>query len=761
MRWIWLTIFLSLISCVPGEKTPSERGGDSAPFIPPPPPEDEEFIPNLPPTRNTGLGTPVNLPQGAPTPAPFTPDTYALTLSGNFQIETIPFDSEGRLEYDNAQLEPLRSAKIEIYNAETDELLDTSYVRNGFYSFSGIPANIVFLRLYAESEQPIISVKDNTNNKQVYQYETEIFELANGAISNFTINVGWNGSLFYANSGQPDNIGNTIEEGHPDFLGGYLKDSFSAPFAILNQYTKITDTLKSEIAAVQIAKTGSSLGGANTKFLNTPLDVYWSPKNVSTAGLLRDGKINKAHYNPINNSIYLNGKIDLNTDEWDVHLQTELYAYSFLNNHSRSDLYSLNFNEAAIMQPSQLFPHSFATILTAIINGKDIYTEAGGVRGQTINRKIDLEKSILINKEWYQAEGQRKLLWDMFDDVNEGIDYDSLALDKLIGVLIDPIFIQDSHPNNFYKFARVLQDNNLDKKVYLRRILAYYSYTPDYEIFGPEVNDSSLPNEYDEFNPMFEKFEDLLETTIVNTDIKAAQTLTVAKNNGNCELAGSEDYLKFYAIADTTRIQINRDDLITVEILKNGEIIWESSNDENETFSLSTFNNLNNFLNGNGDLEHNHYFIRARSHPGMTSATGTVQVRLYDANFGGAPSENITNQFQLYTIGFDPSRRVDVLSYNNNCHPHPTIERRRFKTAANKNVRINLEFDNKDLIEYKIIIDDEVMAEGDNSANENRSHIFTFDDPPNTDKYLEIQFTNPDNLFTDHGVVYELEYLAQ
>lgn len=756
MRIVLLTLCLWLTACIPGATPPGERGGDSSPTIPTEPGQEEtpEEI-QLPDVSYNPVGRQsVETTSNTANVFNYDPGSYSYTLSGVVSIETVGMDTEGKLKYDDTTLEPLRSGKIQLVDVQTDALVAETFVTDGAYQFLINERRLVYLRLIAESENPTIKVKDNIGGNQTYQYETDYFDLVNNPIRNFVINVGFNVSLFYANSHLTGSI-----PGDPDFLGGSIEDSFSAPFGILNNYYAMLTQVHT-----QMAQTGRiSQSALDQKTLN----IFWNPNNEASIGSISEGEIGKAHYNPLYPGIFLKGQVNVDTDEWDYYLQAKLLGYHILNDYSRREFYSMDYDENKILQPGQLFPHVFAQIFSAkyTTQAPNFYRESGGLNGQTLLREIDFNNNLLTNRDWYQFEGTRKFLWDLFDGINEGLDYSSLSDEAMFDVLLDPDFKQDSHPVNLYKFIHHLKENNPNDRIFIDHLGDYYHYEEDWGPYGPETTDADLPSSYSEFNPLLKPFpEILIDDGTLDSDPVAAglqpqpfNVLSINKNNGECSVVGSESYLRFYPISLQTKVELVRTDLITVEVLREGRVVWASSNNENETFLLDTPDAT---LSGNVEEDESpFYIIKARSHPGASANTATLSVRLH-TNHALSPLDNISNQFIVYTIGLDAVKTFSVPSYVNRCHDHATIGRYKFQSIPENNVRLFLRFNTQDEVEYKVLIDDEVVITNNTGGVRDQTHILNYNDTaPQTDRKMEIHVENKYNLFEDFSVNMELEYL--
>lgn len=748
MKWLSIVFILILCSCVPGKTPPSERGGDSSPFIPPPPQEEGGTdIPTPNVSYNPAGNTNIETVNNEPNVFQYNPGSFSYTVTGSISIETATMDSDGRFTYDDTNFVPLNSAKIQLWDAQTDSLVAETFVTNGTYSFFVDRRRIVYIRLLAESDNPKVRIKNNTNNNEVYYYETEYFDLINNPIKNFTINIGFNGSLFYANSHENDS-----SPGDVDFFGGSIEDSFSAPFGILNNYHAMISQLHSTIVS-----SGRSTSAA---LATKELDVFWSPMNKAEVGKVIDGKIGKAHYNPLYPGIFLKGEVDVDADEWDNYLQAKLLGYHFLKEYSRFELYTLEPDETQILQPTQHFGHIFAQIFaTNFVIGLPAgkYLESTGLNGQTVMTEIDFNDNMITDREWYTFEGGRKFFYDLFDNVNEGIDYSSLSIEELMETMLDPDFKQDSQPITMYKLIHHLKENNQSDEIFINNLSQYYSYKPVWGDYGPTANDSDLPLAYATNNPLY--FSSPSFIPVNESGPGVFTNITVSKNNGECGTVGSQAYIRFIPISLVTTVEFNKSDLMIVDILRKGQVIWSSINDENETFDLTTTDaTATQNINQNSPF----YVIRVRSHPNASANTATLGIKLH-TEYTGSPDENLANQFTPYSIGFDTTKTINVTAYNNNCSPLPTISRHRFNSVANNNVRINMRFLSDDPIDYKIIIDGEVVIDKNTNGQRNISEILYFNESvglPSPKRYMEIQVHSRYNLYRDFTVDFDLEYLA-
>ncbi|MGB5740215.1 MAG: hypothetical protein WBM54_12750, partial [Woeseia sp.] len=241
-----------------------------------------------------------------------------VTVSGKALYEFVPANPNCiGLSYATTEQRPIRGATMQIVDAATNAVIDTTVTDDvGNYSFTVAAAANVFLRVRAElkrSGSPSwdVEVRDNTANTAFPLDRRPLYVLDGSAFNsggsdqtrNLTATTGWGGT-------------------------SYTRPRAAAPFAVL-------DAIYSGMLLVLTADPAAT-------FL--PLDAYWSVNNSPTRGTSTDSDVNIANgelgtsfYRGDIDSLFLLGKENQDSEEFDSHVIVHEWGHYFEDVFSRSD----------------------------------------------------------------------------------------------------------------------------------------------------------------------------------------------------------------------------------------------------------------------------------------------------------------------------------------------------------------------------------------------------------------------------------------
>lgn len=355
-------------------------------------------------------------------------------LSGVVSYDRIPFASrigEG-LDYNNIQVLPVRGVRVELLDSNGIILSASKTDENGSYQFNRIPSNIdVQLRVLAEysvtTTEPIwnVEIKDNTH-----------IDLPTYAM------VGRLGC-----SGLEDSQRDLhAPSGWDVSAGAYAGARAAAPFAILDTIYKVVQ--------FQLA--------IDPRVRLPVLDIFWSENNNSSpgsfsAGDYAKGDIGSSQYLPDNRSLYILGDAAANADEYDEHVIAHEWGHYFEDAFSRYDSIGGSHSVSARLDKRLAFSEGLNNAFSAAVVGSSLYRDALALMGNEFN--FDVEDNP-VQGGWYVEGSIHSLLYDLYDDNNEGADSLSLGWQPIQAALVAPEFTEQASLSSIYSFAQVLKDQN-------------------------------------------------------------------------------------------------------------------------------------------------------------------------------------------------------------------------------------------------------------------------------------------------------------
>ncbi len=311
-----------------------------------------------------------------------------VTISGKATYERVPVTATG-LNYLAITTLPIRGAVVEVRNsAGSTVLYSSTTAEDGTYAVKAPFNTAVKVLVTAQlgtTTANLTKVVDNTNSNALYTlFVDKTIVGSNLTAVDFAATTGWDATS-----------------------GTYAAPRTAAPFAILDT---VYDARKLILSA-----------DATVKF--PALSVKWSKDN-STAS------IKTADFSPSEGSLYLRGKEDDDTDEFDDHVIAHQWGHYFEYNFSRSDSVGGPRDNVSILDERVAFSEGWANAFSGMATANAIYADTRGLKQQTVFR-MNLESDLV--SDTLQVDANRKfdgawnefsvqqILWDCFDGPVSGV----------------------------------------------------------------------------------------------------------------------------------------------------------------------------------------------------------------------------------------------------------------------------------------------------------------------------------------------------
>lgn len=336
-----------------------------------------------------GGGLPI-LPQisgPAPSTAPGgqvqTPQGYVL-LSGTATYESIP-NPAGALVYADAASKPIRGAVVDVLDSKGAVLASTQTNGQGGYA-TNVPADtmisvLVRAQLLRMGSAPNwdVSVRDNTRSDALYSLQTPSFSSGSAALTrDIHAPSGWNGSR-------------------------YSGIRTAAPFAVL-------DTVYA--AQVKVLEAAPNL-------VFPPLRIFWSGDNLPASGNLAMGQIGTTFFADSPSAgkvIYVLGKQDVDTDEFDASVVAHEWGHYYQASFSRDDSPGGSHAISERVDRRLAFSEGWGNAWSGIALGRSNYTDSVGI-GQSSGSALDLSAGPAAPQGWYREASIQTVLWNLHQQV--------------------------------------------------------------------------------------------------------------------------------------------------------------------------------------------------------------------------------------------------------------------------------------------------------------------------------------------------------
>ena len=309
--------------------------------------------------------------------------TGPVTLSGVVTYDAVP-NTSGALVYTSVAAKPVRGAVVEIVNAASTVIATTSTDDNGAYSASVPSASQVLVRVRAQATRSgsgpswDVSVRDNTQSDAIYSIESPLFNSGAAAVTrDVHAPSGWSGS-------------------------SYSGARAAAPFALLD--TIVTAQAK-VLAAAPVA-------------VFPPLRVFWSVNNLPARGDRVQGQIGTTSFVAgsgaagATRSIYVLGKEDVDTDEYDASVIAHEWGHYFQSAFSRDDSPGGSHSASQRVDRRLAFSEGWGNAWSGIALERANYTDAVG-SAQAQGTNLDLTTGPASSPGWFRESSVHSLLWQL------------------------------------------------------------------------------------------------------------------------------------------------------------------------------------------------------------------------------------------------------------------------------------------------------------------------------------------------------------
>jgi hypothetical protein len=343
------------------------------------------------------------------------------------------------LNYAAITQEPARGIVVEALDS-TGSILETTVAdASGQYSVTVNDNTDVQIRARAKLVETTVAtwdvtVRDNTNGDADYVLAGA---LTNSGTANSTRNLnapsGWGGA-------------------------SYTGTRAAAPFAIL-------DAIYDGLLAVNGATTGAT---------NFPdLQVFWSVDNRAVSGDIDDGEITSTSFTLILGvpTILLVGNENTDTDEYDRHVIIHEFGHYLENQIARTDSIGGPHAIGDRLDPRLALSEGFANAYSAIVENDPIYRDSGGAM-QASGFSINIENNTVTNEGWFSESSVHSILWDVFDDVDDGAD----TLNEDFSVIFDALsatdYVNSVAPATIFSFLDSFRNNTTINTTQLDALVA-------------------------------------------------------------------------------------------------------------------------------------------------------------------------------------------------------------------------------------------------------------------------------------------------
>ena len=376
-------------------------------------------------------------------------DSKDTKIIGTITYDRVPVavDNTGnaRLNYAKTYRGTGKYLLIKALDNQSQVLAQTTTNDKGEYTLSVPKDTPVKIRAYArmfKQDAWDLSVVDNTNLKAMYVIEGTLHDSGKSTTRrNLHAPSGWDGQRY---AGTRD----------------------AAPFAILDSINTIMQKVVS----------------ANPKIVFPQLNINWSVNNVSVGGNTDLGQIGTSSYTSDDGNLWILGDANSDTDEYDDHIIIHEWSHFFEDKFSRSDSIGGGHSSGDALDIRVAFGEGFANAMSAIATDNPIYFDTSGYN-QASGWYMNIESAPSENPGWFSEASIQRILYDLYDNNNEGSDSTSLGFRPIYNAMVD----KERHTKAFtsiFTFINALKSENSSQNSSIDQVVASERINTIHDAYG-------------------------------------------------------------------------------------------------------------------------------------------------------------------------------------------------------------------------------------------------------------------------------------
>ena len=324
-------------------------------------------------------------------------------IIGTITYDRVPvqIDAMGTaaLNYAATYRETAKNLVVKALDEQSEVVAKTTTNNKGEYTLY-VPKNTpVKIRVYARMLKKgtwDVAVVDNTNMKSMYTLEGGVYDSGETTTRrDLHAPSGWDGQ-------------------------SYSGTRSAAPFAILDSINTIMHKIVS----------------AKSDIVFPQLTINWSVNNVSVGGDTSLGQIGTSSYTSDNGEMWILGDANSDTDEYDDHIIIHEWTHFFEDKFSRSDSIGGGHSAGDTLDIRVAFGEGFANGMSAIATDNPIYFDTSGYN-QASGWNMNIESAPAENPGWFSEASVQRIMYDLYDSDNEGLDNITLGFKPILETMID------------------------------------------------------------------------------------------------------------------------------------------------------------------------------------------------------------------------------------------------------------------------------------------------------------------------------------
>ena len=366
------------------------------------------------------------------------------------------------LDYPNTVRRPARGLLVEVVDASTQATLGTTTSdTNGNYAVQAPTGINVLVRANAilspnsGNTVDVLQVVDNTQGDAGWALDSSAFITpATVVTKNLNASSGWNGTSYTATQ------------------------RTAGPYAILDTIYTAVQKIKAVDSAAVFPK----------------LSIHWSSNNIPASGNIAAGQIGSSYFSNSNNAVsgavvtrdlYILGKENIDTDEYDSHVIAHEFGHYLQNVFSRDDSIGGQHGGADDRLDMRVaFSEGWGYAWAAYVLNNPISTDVNS-QAQTRGSAIDVAAGESVNSGWFKEKSVQKIIYDIINSAAIGFEPVWTALKT--GIKATPAL------TSIHSLAYALRQANASYEAPLNAILTSQNITPPMDSYGANETNFGSP----------------------------------------------------------------------------------------------------------------------------------------------------------------------------------------------------------------------------------------------------------------------------
>lgn len=373
-------------------------------------------------------------------------------ISGKLTFDRVGETLKKGLDYGSITKLPIAGAAVELIDATSEDVLSTGVTESdGTYR---LPlrgsATHVKVRAWARSASPGLLIVDNTTAGR------PVYSMVSGAVA-----------------AEPAVMDLHADCGWDKAQKKYARPRTAGPFAIL----------------YVLHAASKRVLGVRPDVSFPTLSVCWSVNNSTTEGKVERGEIGTSKYSGSEKCMFILGKEDDDTDEYDWHVMCHEWGHYFQDKNSRDDSVAGDHGDGDILDPRVAFSEGFGNAWAGVMLYPDrVYKDSSGLQQATAGNCFDLQSNDVKNPGWFSEASVQAVMYNTFDPASD-LPETKVDLGSFIDALTSPVKTTRAFTTVF-PFVRALQTSNEDKPLSFDTLLDKHGISPITDDYGTGQTDS-------------------------------------------------------------------------------------------------------------------------------------------------------------------------------------------------------------------------------------------------------------------------------